>query len=68
MSLIKIFQTTQSDLVQHNGKTLEIIRKLTADEVDEHEFITMYEIKLETGEQIHAFKDEILSTYKVQIM
>ena len=59
MALIKIFQTTQSDLLQHNGKQLEIIRKLTEEEVDEYEFITMYEIKLETGEQIHAFKDEI---------
>ena len=55
----KTFQTTQSDLKQHNGKTFTVIRELTEQEADLHEVGKMYKIKLSTGEEIDAFEDEI---------
>ena len=54
-----VFTTTQSDLLQHNGKSFKVIRKLTETEVDIHEVGNQYIIKLETGEEIQAFEDEI---------
>ena len=58
-SYSKTFQTNQSDLIQHNGKTFEVLRPLTEKEIDIKEVGPMYEIKLSTGEVIHAFEDEI---------
>ena len=68
MGLIRIFQSTQSDLIQHNGKQLEIIRKLTEEEADLKDVGTMYKVQLETGEELDVFHDEVLTIYKIQEM
>ncbi len=56
----KIFKTTQSDLVKHNGLKFEIIRPLTEDEADINDVGNMYKIKLENGIEIDAFEDELI--------
>ena len=66
---MKIFNTLQGDLAKHNGKKVTIVRELVPevdyDAFDEND--KMYEIKLETGEEIHAFSDEIVDTEKVAL-
>jgi hypothetical protein len=54
------FQTTQSDLAQHNGKSFTVIRELTEKEADLREVGMMYKIKVSSGEEIDAFEDEII--------
>ena len=66
--MIRLFQSTQSDLLQHNGKKLTIIRELTKQEADLDDVGTMYKVQLETGEELDVFKDEILTAYKIQEM
>lgn len=62
--LSKGFQTTQSDLLQHNGKGFRVIRPLNEKEYDIQDGIKMYLIQLETGEELQVFEDEILQTYE----
>lgn len=54
-----IFTTTQSDLLQHNGKAFEVIRQLKDSEYDAQDVGNMYIIRLDTGEEITVFEDEI---------
>ena len=55
----KTFNSTQSDLLVHNGKPFEVVRKQDESVADIHEVGTMYVIRLVTGEEIDAFEDEI---------
>lgn len=64
-----IFSTTQSDLLCHNGKEFEVLRRLTEDEADLFETGPMYKLGISryaVGEprlEIDAFEDELeLST------
>lgn len=54
-----VFNTVDTELVKHNGKKGLLIRKLKDDKVDTHDVGTMYEFKLETGETIEVFEDEL---------
>lgn len=55
----KTFQTTQSDLLQHNNKSFTVIRSLTKEEVDIDNVGNMYLILLESGEEIQVFENEV---------
>ncbi|QFP93419.1 UNVERIFIED_ORG: hypothetical protein Xoosp15_154 [Xanthomonas phage Xoo-sp15] len=58
-NLSNIFQTIQSDLLKHNGKSFAVIRPLNEKEYDMQDGIKMYLIRLETGEELQVFEDEI---------
>ena len=45
----KIFNTTQSDLIQYNGTEVEVIRPLTEKEADISEVGNMYKVKFANG-------------------
>ena len=63
-----VFNTVQSDLLCHNGKTFEVLRRLTEDEADLFETGPMYEIGVvpwTLGSErltVHAFEDELTLT------
>lgn len=54
------FLSPFEDVAENNGQRFEIIRKLTADEVDD-EVGEMFKIKLATGKIIDAYPEEIFS-------
>lgn len=62
----KAFNSTQSDLLVHNGKSFAVIRKKDATEIDIEEVGNMYIIKLETGEELEAFEDEITEPPQIE--
>ncbi len=54
------FKSPFDQYKEHNGKEFEVIRPLTDKEIgDKDEVGEMYLIKLETGEEIQAFPEEI---------
>ena len=55
----KIFNTTQSDLIQYNGTEVEVIRPLTEKEADISEVGNMYKVKFANGRESDAFEDEL---------
>ena len=56
---MKIFKTTQSDLIKYNNMKCIILNELKKEEYDKEETGVMYNIKLENGIKIQAFSDEI---------
>lgn len=56
---MKIFNTTQSDLIKYNGFNCSILRKLSEDECDIEEVGNMYRIRLNNGVELDAFEDEL---------
>ena len=66
LKISKTFNTTQSDLLQHNGKPFTIVRSKTYKEYDAEDVGPMFIIKLSTGETIEAFEDEIFIMPEVE--
>lgn len=53
------FSTCSEDTEKHNGKTFEVLKELWDDEHADIQYLPVWLIKLECGEEIHAFADEI---------
>ena len=49
---------------QYNGMSFEIIREMTEQEYDKEEVGNMYIVKLENGEEIQAYEEEIDGSYE----
>lgn len=54
-----IFNTMQSDLVKYNGCRVEVLKKLSNDEVDTEDVGEMYEIRIDDETTVQAFADEL---------
>lgn len=54
-----IFNTIQSDLVKYNGCRVEVLKKLSNDEVDTEDVGKMYEIRIDDETTVQAFADEL---------
>ncbi|MEB9013913.1 hypothetical protein P4310_32170 [Bacillus thuringiensis] len=61
MKLNNVFNTNQSDLLMHNGKTFTLVRPMNDNEYDAFDGVVMYIIRLSTGEELQVFEDEIYS-------
>lgn len=59
MSKPVFFFTTQSDLVQHNGKSCKAIAPLDETQYDKFDVGPMYRIILEDGTQMSCYADEL---------
>lgn len=57
---MKKFQTTQSDLLKYNGMKCEVLGKLNDSEYDKEDVGNMYNIRLDNGDEIQAFEDELI--------
>lgn len=57
----KLFYTSQSVLTQHNGEIVEVLGKVPEEKYDKQDVGLMYRIRLENGEEIEAFADELYS-------
>ncbi len=55
----QVFNTTKSDLEEHNGTTGVIIRELTKDEADSNYEGMMYKFKLSSGDIIDVYEEEL---------
>ena len=53
------FSTTQSDLLQHNGKDVKVIRALTDQEADLSDVGPMYKVATSDGSMLDVFEDEL---------
>ena len=53
------FKTRDSELRDHNGETVAILRPLTDDEIDMTEVGPMYRIAFPDGTVTDAFADEL---------
>lgn len=62
----QVFETLEQDLQQHNGKTFAILRPLNQQEKGE-ELNEMYLIKLSSGQEIHAYEEEIMDLELVEV-
>lgn len=58
---MKIFKTIQSDLLKYNGMECKVLSPMVETEYDKLEVGPMYNIQLENGLSIQAFRDEIIS-------
>lgn len=57
---MKKFMTTQSDLINLNGKIVIDQKPLSKSEFDFDEVGAMWRITLETGESLECFDDELV--------
>ena len=55
----KLFETTQSDLVQYNGKDFKVLRELEIGVECDFEVSPMYKIQFSDGFTTDAFYDEV---------
>jgi uncharacterized UPF0160 family protein len=53
------FNSTQSELVQHNGKRFIVLDEVPDTEIDVAEVGRMFDIRMLSGEVVRAFEDEI---------
>lgn len=57
---IRIFRTTQSDLLKYNGERIVASAPLDESKYDRADVGPMYRIKLQCGASLDAFEDEII--------
>lgn len=58
---MSVFKTTQSDLVQYNGKKIVGIKPLDESKYDKADVGLMFDILLEGGIALEAFPEEIIN-------
>lgn len=58
---MSVFKTTQSDLIQYNGKKIVGIKPSDEKKYDKEDVGLMFDIVLEGGIELQAFADEIIN-------
>lgn len=58
------FYSVFKDESKYNGMTFEIVREMTEEEYDKEAVGNMFIIKLENGEELQAFEEEINGMYE----
>jgi len=68
MKILKLFDTTQTDLLKYNGQTFSILRELEVGKEIDREVAPMFEVKFNDGFITAAYADELFNTTIIDII